>query len=69
MFWILRRTGAVNFFNSINNNYSAKSHSESVYNDSGKILPTLGVKKGTISTWQSSEETKKQINNRLLRPS
>lgn len=26
MFWILRRTGAVNFFNSINNNYSSKSN-------------------------------------------
>lgn len=25
MFWIFRRTGAVNFFNSINNNYAAKS--------------------------------------------
>ncbi|XP_055322225.1 putative uncharacterized protein DDB_G0282133 [Sitodiplosis mosellana] len=26
MFWILRRTGAANFFTSINNNYSSKSH-------------------------------------------
>jgi hypothetical protein len=36
MFWILRRTGAVNFFNSINNNYSAKSNSVNVYNNAGK---------------------------------
>ncbi|XP_053698245.1 uncharacterized protein LOC128745240 [Sabethes cyaneus] len=27
MFWILRRTGAANFFNSINNNYTAKGGS------------------------------------------
>ncbi|XP_062545484.1 transcription factor mef2A [Armigeres subalbatus] len=29
MFWILRRTGAVNFFNSINNNYAVKGGSGS----------------------------------------
>lgn len=29
MFWILRRTGAVNFFNSINNNYAVKGGSSS----------------------------------------
>lgn len=39
MFWILRRTGAVNFFNSINNNYSPKANSvNTLYNDSGKQI-------------------------------
>lgn len=32
MFWILRRTGAVNFFNSINNNYAVKGGSGSSSN-------------------------------------
>ncbi|XP_065085332.1 transcription factor mef2A [Ochlerotatus camptorhynchus] len=32
MFWILRRTGAVNFFNSINNNYAVKGGSSSSSN-------------------------------------
>ena len=38
MLWILRRTGAVNFFNSINNNYVGRSNSVNFYNgsDSGK---------------------------------
>jgi hypothetical protein len=35
MFWILRRTGAVNFFNSINNNYSSKSNSNNPH--TGKL--------------------------------
>lgn len=41
MFWILRRTGAVNFFNSINNNYSAKSNTLDVYNSAGKKIPQM----------------------------
>ncbi|XP_059619773.1 zinc finger protein 646 [Phlebotomus argentipes] len=32
MFWILRRTGAANFFNSINNNYSSKANTISSHN-------------------------------------
>lgn len=39
MFWILRRTGAVNFFNSINSNYSAKGNNvNNVYNDQGELF-------------------------------
>lgn len=49
MFWILRRTGAVNFFNSINNNYSAKSNSEDVYNNSGKSKSRKRFRYGRLS--------------------
>lgn len=36
MFWILRRTGAANFFTSINNNYSSKSNANN-NNNSGEL--------------------------------
>lgn len=38
MFWILRRTGAANFFTSINSNYSSKSNTNN-NNNFGKFLP------------------------------
>ena len=43
MFWILRRTGAVNFFNSINNNYATRSNSVNVHSnsDSGRSQKNL----------------------------
>ncbi|EDS32414.1 pol-like protein [Culex quinquefasciatus] len=37
MFWILRRTGAVNFFNSINNNYAAKGGSSGAGGNAGEF--------------------------------
>lgn len=36
MFWILRRTGAANFFNSMNNNYSSKNTSNNTNNPAGE---------------------------------
>lgn len=35
MLWILRRTGAVNFFNSMNSSYSSKTTSNTKTNSTG----------------------------------
>lgn len=59
MFWILRRTGAVNFFNSINNNYAAKSHSMNVYNDSGRFRGMREI--GLLYNHHFGEEERRDV--------
>ncbi|XP_070505609.1 5'-AMP-activated serine/threonine-protein kinase catalytic subunit alpha-like [Chironomus tepperi] len=51
MLWILRRTGAVNFFNSINNNSVGRSNSVNFYNgsDSGKNTSRRRFRYGRLS--------------------
>lgn len=38
MFWILRRTGAANFFNSINNNYATKGGGSGTSSNAGEFV-------------------------------
>lgn len=68
MFWILRRTGAANFFTSINNNYSSKSHTNN-NNSYGKLsfffllLSTSNRKRDTKSESKWNNKTfRKQCN-------
>lgn len=49
MFWILRRTGAVNLFNSINNNYSSKSGGSNYTINSGKMAGSKNDPKNIAS--------------------
>ncbi|CAO1422907.1 unnamed protein product [Diamesa tonsa] len=69
MFWILRRTGAANFFNSMNNNYSSKNTSNNTNNPADKNTSWQRFRYGRLSVESDDQNTsnkKCDVSNDLL---